>query len=335
MKPLQNRKILLIGMGFYDYETAIANEFRLLGAEVWLENENPPKNWILVENLQRLSVKRNAERLQRHHAEILRRVKSWGRVDHVLVIKGERLSAEFITELRSIQPAAIFTAYHWDSMARFPQLEQRQKLFDRSFTFDHADAARNPQLILRPLFYRPELNRSTIHETVIDLCFVGWLHHERLGQVREIRKQADALGLSTFFYLSTGPLNYAKLKLKQGGQDVSPRPLAFLSYVKNTHEARAIVDFPHPSQNGLTMRAVESIGAKRKLITTNPDIKMYDFYHPDNVDVIDRNAPKINESFLNKPTADIPPENIDRYSLRTWALDVIGETKPAKFVHGT
>lgn len=332
MKPLQNQNILLIGIGFYDYETAIANEFRSLGAQVWIENEQPPKNGTPLGKFWPSRMSQGDARIQRHHSAMLARIRRLGRLDHVIVIKGSHLSKEFIIEMRRAQPHARFTAYHWDSMVRFPDLERRQDLFDKCFTFDHADAERNSKLIHRPLFYRSELGESDVEATSVDLCFVGWLHHDRLRQVEEIRKQAEALDLSTFFYLSTGKLSQAKLRLQGRGGDVYSHPQPFSAYVNNTRSARAILDLPHPSQAGLTMRAIESIGANRKLITTNSDVRMYDFYHPNNIHIIDGDVPCIDPTFLTTSRATIRQDIVERYSLRAWALDITGATQPSQFL---
>jgi len=332
MKPLAGQKILLIGIGFYDYEAAIAAEFRDLGAEVWVEDERAPEMRGRLAPLRRRLFPDVEGALRRHRAAMLARATAVGRIDHVVVIKGTLLDEPFLKALRDLQPDARFTAYHWDSMARYPDLIRRQALFDQVFTFDHADAAREPRFILRPLFYRPDLCRDGLGERTIDLCFVGWLHHDRLKQVEAIRTQARALGLTTFVYFSTGLWTSLKLHLASKGQGVHSRPLAFNRYVEKSSEARAILDLPHPQQTGLTMRAIESIGAKRKLITTAAAIRAYDFYHPENIHVLDPAEPVIEPAFLDSPPAALAPELMARYSLRAWALDVLGITKPANFL---
>jgi hypothetical protein len=332
MKPLAGQKLLLIGIGFYDYEAAIAAEFRALGAKVWVENEQPPETRDMLAPLRRRISPDMEGPLRRHRTAMLARARAIERLDHVVVIKGALLDQPFLEALREAQPGASFTAYHWDSMARFPELIRRQALFDRVLTFDHADAAREPRFILRPLFYRPELSCDGPGTMTIDLCFVGWLHHDRLRQVEAMRAQARALGLSTFFYLSTGRWTNLKLRLSGKGQDVHARPQAFARYVDETRNSRAILDLPHPMQTGLTMRAIESVGANKKLITTAADIATYDFYRPENICIVNPERPRIDPAFLAVRCVAPPPELIERYSLRAWALDVLGMTEPEGFL---
>lgn len=332
MMPLAGQRILLIGIGFYDYETAIADAFRALGAEVRVENEQPPAMRGRLAPLRRRLGRDMAEALDRHRAAMLARARTGGALDHVVVIKGTLLDAPFLHALREAQPGARLTAYHWDSMARFPELRLRQALFDRVLTFDHADAARDPQFILRPLFYRPELDRHRSAAGTIDLSFVGWLHHDRLRQVETIRDQARALGLTTSLYLTTGSWTRLKLRLAGRGRDVHARPQGFGPYVATTAASCAILDLPHPEQTGLTMRAIETVGVGRKLITTAADVGAYDFYRPENIRILDPRDLRIDPVFLRTSPAPVPPEIVERYSLRAWALDVLGVTTPAAFL---
>jgi hypothetical protein len=329
MKPLHGRRILIIGIGFYDYEAAIAAEFRGQGADVWTETEQPiggRGGWL---------GRRGDEAQRRHQSGMLERVRALGVLDDILVIKGESLDDLFIASLRAAQPRAQLIAYHWDSMARFPELVRRQALFDRVLTFDHADAMTYPSFHLRPLFFRPELRLPPPSGAPIDLCFVGWLHHDRLALVEALREQAAAAGLSSFFYLSTGWKTWARLKVAGRGRDVHARPIGFGEYVSATLRARVIVDLPHPLQTGLTMRAIEALGAGKKLLTTASDIAAYTAFDARNVTLLDPNQPKIDVSFVATPPVETSAVAVDQYSLAGWAGDVLGVTEPGDFLNAT
>lgn len=333
MTSLVGQKILLIGIGFYDYEVAIAAEFRSLGAEVRVEDERPPEMRGRTAGLYRRLNRDMTVARTRHNSAMLERAGADGELDHVVVIKGTLLDETFLAALRDAQPRARFTAYHWDSMARFPELIERQSLFDRVLTFDHVDAATHPDFILRPLFFRPELACAVAAEIRdVDICFVGWLHHQRLTQVERIRAQAEALGLSGSYYLSTGAATRMRLWLAGRGRDVHARPMPFAAYADAVARANLILDLPHPQQTGLTMRAIEAVGAGRKLVTTARDVAKYDFYRPENVSIVDADAPCLDPDFLAGPKVALPPELVARYSLRAWCLDVLGISEPGEFV---
>ena len=45
----------------------------------------------------------------------------------------------------------------------------------------------------------------------------------------------------------------------------------------------AIIDSPQANRRGLTVRTLETLGAKRKLIVANANVRNYDFYKYGNV----------------------------------------------------
>ena len=67
-------------------------------------------------------------------------------------------------------------------------------------------------------------------------------------------------------------------------------------------------------QNGIR----EMLGAKKKLITTNHNIKYYDFYDQQNILIIDRKKPVIDKDFIYSPYNDIDLHIYNKYSLQSW-----------------
>ena len=66
------------------------------------------------------------------------------------------------------------------------------------------------------------------------------------------------------------------------------------------------------------MRTIEALVLKKKLITTNINIKYEDFYSPENFLIVDRARPVIPAEFLNTPYKEIESNIINSYSLESW-----------------
>ena len=64
------------------------------------------------------------------------------------------------------------------------------------------------------------------------------------------------------------------------------------------------------------------VGLKRKLMTTNTNIKQYDFYRPEDQIVIDRHNVKIDVEKLKQTYVDIPDDVYQKYSLRSWVREI-------------
>lgn len=90
---------------------------------------------------------------------------------------------------------------------------------------------------------------------------------------------------------------YWKMKLQNkslrgtSARDFRFAPLPKAGLLDLYRKSRAVIDIQHPRQMGLTMRCIETMGAKRKLITTNGHIAEYDFYDPNNILIVDRRIP--------------------------------------------
>jgi hypothetical protein len=88
--------------------------------------------------------------------------------------------------------------------------------------------------------------------------------------------------------------------------------------------SRAVLDVTHPRQRGLTMRTLETLGASKKLVTTNASVADYDFYDSANIAVIDRHSPSIDADFLRSAYSPLAPSIVSRYSLSGWLCEVLG-----------
>lgn len=94
--------------------------------------------------------------------------------------------------------------------------------------------------------------------------------------------------------------------------------LPYRKVIEYCLKSHSIVEVLEKGQSGPSLRSMESIFMRKKLITTNEKIVDYDFYHPDNVFIygINNNA-EIN-SFLQKPYHDINKEIVDWYCFSNW-----------------
>jgi hypothetical protein len=83
-------------------------------------------------------------------------------------------------------------------------------------------------------------------------------------------------------------------------------------------KSRAIVDIHHPKQRGLTMRTIEALGSKRKLITTNPSVRSYDFYCPQNIHILEDHGESLTPEFFRTPYVEVSERVYHKYSLDGW-----------------
>jgi hypothetical protein len=256
---------------------------------------------------------------------------SYGKAYHyVLIIRGEAVTRKFLAGLKSSHPNAKIILYQWDSMALTRGPVDKLDLFDVLISFDKNDCAKHSMAFL-PLFYLQDYRKLSGSKlpSEYDFFFVGTIHSDRYKLLAQIRRLANAKNLKTYFYMYlTSYVAFYKLKYVDGNLPGAKRsefnfgPLPKSLTLEVVAKSRIAVDAEHPAQTGLTMRTLEMLGAKKKLITTNTDVVTYDFYRPNNILVVDRNDPKIPDSFLRQDYVEIEEETYEKYSVANWVKDL-------------
>lgn len=148
---LRRKKILFIGIGFYDYETTIIKKLENSGGIVdfYLEQPNYLLSGLYGKIINKLKYKKNI--IKKHHKKILNKIKV-KKYDIVFVLKGENLTTDFIKALKLQQEKAIFIMYQWDSLNRVSNALDMIPYFDKVFSFDRIDCEKYEKLEFRPLF---------------------------------------------------------------------------------------------------------------------------------------------------------------------------------------
>ncbi len=327
-RPLEGRRILFVGVGFFSYDTIIADGLRAMGADVEAVAERPGlllQSHLLSSPINKLPLLR--KRVQRRHEDRLKAQLDDHQFDTVLVLKGDSLGIGFLDLLRRAHPEATFILYQWDSINLIKNFSELRKRFDRCLTFDRRDAASDETLVFRPLFFSRQ--SKSLEASPHGAVFVGSMHSNRLKLVKQVKSYAEAQGIPVRVYIRMGLFNFVSQFIKGDLRDIHFRALPYETYVAWTKQAEAVLDFPHPLQSGLTMRTLEAIGLGKKIITTNREIANYSFYGSENICVLTEEQPLIPDGFLDRTPAVYDPEIVKRFSLQQWLLDVLDCNSPS------
>lgn len=284
---LENRSILFFSAQAFGYQNEIRAEMERMGARVDYFDERPA-NSFAVKAAIRINRNLLARYIDRYHARIIERTKN-RKYDYVFFIKGESISVENLDKIKELHPEAKLIIYHWDSIANNRNALRILPVFDRAFSFDKPDCEKLGIRFL-PLFYLRDYEEIGRQEPDYryDLLFVGTVHSDRYGLLRRVNGQIERTGGRCFAYMFfQSRILYWKMKLQNkslrgtSARDFRFAPLPKAGLLDLYRKSRAVIDIQHPRQTGLTMRCIETMGAKRKLITTNGHIAEYDFLRPE------------------------------------------------------
>ena len=166
---------------------------------------------------------------------------------------------------------------------------------------------------------------------IYNVAFIGTAHSDRYAIVNKVLTGIRASTLSNFiyFYSPSKLLFFMKKLLSSELKGISYSEVSFKSLSSEQIadiflRTNVVVDIEHPKQNGLTMRTIEMLGLQKKLITTNKNVMNYDFYHPNNICVVEREYPVIKQSFIDCNYQPVDELIRTKYSLSQWLSGLLG-----------
>ena len=327
MIRFEGKRFLFVAPPFFGYYKEIIGEIESRGGIVdWLPDR--PLDHPIGKTITRFVPKLASTAADRIYSDLLLDYGA-SSYDYVLVINGQTLSTMFLKSLRASYPGALFILYMWDSVANRRHIAGNFAFFDRVFSFDPADVDFYG-LRLRPLFYTPQFSGlRSCTSFAYDLSLVGTAHSDRYDVVSRLTHSLPP-SITTFWYLYLQApwVFYVYCLLKPGMRRSRLDEFRFatlsMSAVNDIFmSSRVILDIAHPRQRGLTMRTLETLGASKKLVTTNSAVSDYDFYDSTNIAVIDRHSPSIDPDFLRSAYSPLVPSIVSRYSLAGWLDEVL------------
>lgn len=330
---IYNKKILL----FYPYGATkhygdcIRDELRRQGAFVIEYDERPSQN-PLIKAIVRVFKKRIPSFFNLYIKKIVFLNKKH-EFDYVLVLRGEAFNEGSIRILRKSYPRSKIVLYVWDVLDSI-KLQDVIPFFDKAFSFDPDDARLTSNLKFRPTFFLPQFKRITKREKRdIDILFIGTLHSNRYEVINTLKLFFRTKGISFFSYLYV-PSRIALLKnlfierIKVNIRHVHFDPISLSQTLALIERSKCILDLNYTGQKSLSMRAFEAMASKTKYITTNEEVKKYDFFNGNNILIVSLDKLSITKEFLDSPFEEVPPNVLEKYSVKQLVYDLLSNNNP-------
>lgn len=178
-------------------------------------------------------------------------------------------------------------------------------------TFNYPDAHQY-QLIYKGSFFRYPDNiapLSSNERKQVDCYFIGY-KKDRAEMLEKCQEKLESHGLTCQFLI-----------LEKGEAEMT-----YQDNLKYTINSRCLVDITNTDeQTGLSLRPLEALFFNKKLITNNPNIRNYSFYHPDNVFIIGENKEEDILAFMSAPLHIIPDEIKEQYEINHWITNFLAQ----------
>ena len=199
----------------------------------------------------------------------------------------------------------------WDSFSKITEIHNKLNLLKKTHipiaTFDPVDAAAGniafiPQLYSFNTPFEPEPTKAVINPC--DCYFLGNFKDEHR------KTYLDALQTTLNHY-------HIRAEIYLVGETGRP----YLSYTQNLHnlsQCKCLLELMVQGQTGLTLRTMEALAFRKKLITNNQDIKRYSFYRKNNIYIIGEDREETLPAFIESNYEEIPEEILMQYDVNSW-----------------
>ena len=326
---LNGARILLTAPRFFGYDQEILRELERRGAKVDFFADRP-FDAPLMHAAARFSRKAVLAHTERHYRQILSGFEQ-ASYDYVFVLNGQTLPPGLLADLRSQHPDAVFLFYIWDAIANRPNAKDLLPVFDRTYSFE-PEAALGHAMRFRPLFFAPRFGTprgaAETGAEKYDISFIGTAHTDRYRVVKKVDAALPGhVRRFWYLYLQARWVLAAYRLTNPAFRGARARDFEFATLgpddgARIFWESRAVLDIEHPAQTGLTIRTFETMGAGKKLVSTNRNLARYAFFDPARFALIDRENPAIPPGFLDAPAQPMEESIRNRYSVAGWIDEI-------------
>lgn len=204
--------------------------------------------------------------------------------------------------------------WYWNPVQRTISPECFKSLNAELWSFDLRDCQKYDMKFNTQFYISDNTKRKKyIDMKDVDVLFIG-KDKNRAEKLIWLEKKLKSQNLTSLFYVTRPSL---KSEIRT---DIAYRPnisyLELMGYIEHT---KAILDLVHEKQSGLTLRPLEALFFKKKLITNDLNIQNYDLYNKNNIFIIgvdkeDEMGKFIYSDYDNTNYDDL----IEKYDLRSW-----------------
>lgn len=219
-------------------------------------------------------------------------------------------------------------SFLWNPMFRLRRNRKQAEIYRRTLneygielsTFDRYDS-KMLNCKLMPQVHRA-INMPKIEKFEFDVFFVGQLKGREITLSKLIKEFKDNK-ITYHFHLVYG--NHYKNEIDNELKGcIGDRLMTYKDTLDKINRSRCLLDLTQKGQKGLTLRPIEALIYKKKLITDNIAIKEEPFYNSNNIWIIgDSDEKRSIVDFLNNiPYVPIPYELEQHCHIRNWLVDL-------------
>lgn len=215
---------------------------------------------------------------------------------------------ECVRYIKSVNPEIRIIYWYWNPIFRSINPSNISNDLCEKWSFDLMDC-KNYNLKYNTSFYFSNIILPQ-NEICYDVVYLG-LDKGRRKYLEDLKDEFIEKGLRTCFNIVDDKATHRDYK------GIHP-VVEYSTYLNLISKSKSILDYVQNGQSGLSLRPMESIFFKKKLITNDQSIKNHDFYLIENIFILGLDDINSLNDFLEKPYKNLPDEITVKYDVDKW-----------------
>ena len=202
-----------------------------------------------------------------------------------------------IAKIKKYYPKARIIIWYWNSVQKTINTEDVRRDDVELWSFDPNDCQKYDMKYNTQFFIEHGEAEAPLTEPVTgrDVFFIG-TDKGRIKQLTKLKSLLDQFDISSDFYIVGDTAN----EIPGWNVNYNP-PLNYQQVLERNRGAKAIVDIVSDGQNGLTLRPLEALYMKKKLITNMKTISRFKLYNQNNIIILDEISEESIKRFIDTP----------------------------------
>lgn len=201
--------------------------------------------------------------------------------------------------------------WYWNTVVEQDHPDRVSAQDCEKWSFDKQDCE-NYHMKYNTQYYFASYSLPTT-EVVTDVCYLG-TDGGRKEKLVALQKQLKAQNITTDFRILVQKIPDSP----EEGITYFTEKVDYAENLRQIAQSKAIVEILREGQSGQTLRPLEAMFHKKKLITNDLRIVEYDYYCPENIFVLGLDDIRRIREFLTSPYQEIPEQIKNKYECKTW-----------------
>lgn len=243
-----------------------------------------------------------------------------------VIIHASVLAPPVVQYIRKKNKNVRIIVWYWNPVDKCVSPHRFANCNSEIWSFDEQDCVKyNLKYNTQYHFDDIDLN---ISEIKYDVFFVGG-DKGRIHDLLKFQNEIEQINVSSYFHItpSSAYFHMATISRKKEFSEYYKQRISYKEVLDYISESKAILDYVSERQIGLTLRPLEALFFRKKLITNDRSIIDRDFYNKKNVFVIGKDDIKELSLFISSPFIEVEKKIYDKYDFKEWLNRFYEEAK--------